>query len=233
MKIIVAIYVLGLILFAVYSCKRKYACEDCTEKKPPVANAGKDTTIVLPENSVLLNGSASYHPDGNRMIFRWSKYTGPSSYTIVDAASAKTNIKNLSEGTYQFILTIRDTLGLSASDTVSIRVAPDPAPLNQLIYDSLIWSYWHDPNDPQHLFDLISLEIYYFPVNLSIIPDYRLRVLVKKEANSDWIEANKPGNNGDCVPPFSYYYYPNALFIDSCPLDFSLVGKKGAVKIIY
>ena len=41
------------------SCKKKYFCENCDGNKRPGAHAGKDTTIVLPVDSVILDGSAS------------------------------------------------------------------------------------------------------------------------------------------------------------------------------
>jgi hypothetical protein len=93
-----------------------------TVTKPPVANAGPDQTITLPTNSVTLNGSSSFDPDGTVVKFLWSKVSGPSGSLITSPAQAVTSVKNLVEGTYQFRLIVTDNLGGSASDVVQIAV---------------------------------------------------------------------------------------------------------------
>jgi len=48
---------LSLIIFV--SCKKELSCEGCIgNNKAPIANAGKDTTIPLPKDSITLDGSA-------------------------------------------------------------------------------------------------------------------------------------------------------------------------------
>jgi len=93
------------ILFAVaiifISCK-KPSCEGCAgNNKPPIAAAGPDQVITLPTDSVLLDGSNSSDPDGKISDWRWTKISGPASFTISGSA-AKTPVKSLQAGIYNF-----------------------------------------------------------------------------------------------------------------------------------
>ena len=77
-------------LFFVLACIMIFSCrkEPVYNNQPPVAAAGKDTIVVLPVDSVVLNGGASYDPDGNIESFQWSKISGPSLFTIVNPSDA-------------------------------------------------------------------------------------------------------------------------------------------------
>ncbi|MEJ7588758.1 MAG: GDSL-type esterase/lipase family protein, partial [Ferruginibacter sp.] len=88
----------------------------------PVAMAGNDTTLILPLNSITLNGNASTDPGGTITSYLWTKIAGPSNYQIADPASAITVVKNLSEGLYSFVLGITDNNGAVNRDTVTISV---------------------------------------------------------------------------------------------------------------
>ena len=39
----------------------------------PIANAGNDTTIILPANTAILNASLSADPDNNIKSYQWTK----------------------------------------------------------------------------------------------------------------------------------------------------------------
>ncbi|XP_058057134.1 dyslexia-associated protein KIAA0319-like protein [Anopheles bellator] len=94
----------------------------------PVANAGGDQTVTLPTNILVMNGSRSSDDLG---IVRYSWTREPSSLaigTIIDDSDRKPvlMLTNIVTGRYVFKLTVHDGQGLSASDTVSIIVHPDP-----------------------------------------------------------------------------------------------------------
>lgn len=96
---------------------------------PPVANAGPDTTIYLPLDSIQLNASASYDPDGTISQYSWLKVAGPAQYKISNASIINPTISGLFAGTYQFELTVTDNAGISTKDTVFITVtATTPIP---------------------------------------------------------------------------------------------------------
>ena len=94
--------------------------------QPPVANAGSDQTITLPTNTVNLNGSASSDPDGTIASYAWAKISGPASATIANPSQATTGVSGLTQGVYEFQLTVTDNSGASAKDTIRVTVNPAP-----------------------------------------------------------------------------------------------------------
>lgn len=91
--------------------------------QPPVARAGFNTTITLPVNNVLLDGSASSDPDGTIAAYSWKKLGGPASGTITTTNADKTTVTGYTlDGTYVYELTVTDNQGLSTSSNVTITV---------------------------------------------------------------------------------------------------------------
>ena len=118
--IFIIVIVAGVILS---SCKKETSCEGCRENnKPPVSVAGPDQVITLPTDSISLDGSGSSDPDGMISGWLWKKISGPVSFNINAAATAKTIVRSLVAGSYQFELMVTDDGGLSAKDTVQITV---------------------------------------------------------------------------------------------------------------
>ena len=134
LKFAAYIFLSWIVIFT--SCKKEYSCETCgvnpsgSTNKPPIANAGPDQTIMLPMDSVSLDGSASSDPDGTISSFQWSKISGPASFIINNAATARTVIKNLAAGVYRFELKVTDNGGLSSKDTMRV-IVNDPAQPNR------------------------------------------------------------------------------------------------------
>lgn len=95
--------------------------------KPPVANAGNDTTIKAPSDSAHLDGILSYDPNDLVVGFQWTKVSGPSGENIIDATKRTTTVKGLKAGTYVFSLTVNDIYNAKASDSVKITVEPPPS----------------------------------------------------------------------------------------------------------
>jgi hypothetical protein len=105
------------------SCAKERSCEGCREtNKPPLAMAGPDQVIVLPLDSIQMDGSASSDPDGTIKAWSWKKISGPLSFLIVNSEVSKTVVKNLDSGVYRFELTVKDDMGLAARDTIQILV---------------------------------------------------------------------------------------------------------------
>jgi hypothetical protein len=90
--------------------------------RAPTANAGADQTVTVGE-AVMLDGSASFDPDGDALTYGWQQDGGPAlSFTA-----------NLSRPTFTaperaavltFTLTVTDTGGRAHSDAVIITVNP-------------------------------------------------------------------------------------------------------------
>jgi Secretion system C-terminal sorting domain/PKD domain len=88
----------------------------------PVANAGTDQTITLPENWVVLDGTGSYDPDGSIVSYSWTKISGLGGVTIVNSNTASPTATNLLAGQYVFELTVTDDAGATGKDQVTITV---------------------------------------------------------------------------------------------------------------
>lgn len=121
LKLAASVFVTGVVLFI--SCKKERSCENCRSiNQPPIANAGRDTIIALPKDSIILDGNASTDPDGTIISYKWAKIEGPVSANISKPDSSKTLLKSLVAGVYEFELTVTDNGGLSAKDTVQVMV---------------------------------------------------------------------------------------------------------------
>jgi lysophospholipase L1-like esterase/dienelactone hydrolase len=90
----------------------------------PVAKAGNDVVLTLPEDSVQLNGMNSFDSDGGIVSYSWAMISGPAQFLTNALASSSPKIKGLIVGTYRFELTVTDNLGAIGKDTVQITVNP-------------------------------------------------------------------------------------------------------------
>ncbi len=92
---------------------------------PPVADAGTNQTITLPNSSVTLTGSGS-EVNGAIASYAWSQVSGPSTATIAAAGQPQTGVSNLVQGVYRFQLKVTDNAGVSATATVQVTVNAAP-----------------------------------------------------------------------------------------------------------
>jgi hypothetical protein len=128
--------------FLVISCQKETSCEDClTANKPPLANAGFDRVIYLPQDSAVLDGSSSEDIDGTIVYWQWELISGPQSVKIVNKQLAKTLAYFSATGNYLFELSVRDNAGFTAKDTLQISVnsslnipSPEVSPGNLVFY---------------------------------------------------------------------------------------------------
>jgi hypothetical protein len=91
---------------------------------PPVACAGPDQSITPPVNTVILDGRCSSDPDSDIDTYLWTNVSGPASFQIANPSQPQTQVTGLTEGSFVFLLTVRDKSGLSSSDTVRVTVKP-------------------------------------------------------------------------------------------------------------
>lgn len=66
----------------------------------PIADAGPNQIIVLPQNTATLDGSASVDPNGSDLSYTWTQVYGPSTLSFSDAQEAQPTISTLAEGVY-------------------------------------------------------------------------------------------------------------------------------------
>jgi hypothetical protein len=128
---------LGALLFA---AALKVTAQSPPGNAAPVANAGPDQTVSLPDQAILRGWAVDDglpNPPGT-LIYEWSVISGPDAVTFGNAAAASTTAAFTSEGTYMLQLTASDG-ELSGDDTVAVTVyaapssppSPTPTPTNQ------------------------------------------------------------------------------------------------------
>src|SRR5436190_8364288 len=79
----ILIFCLAGLLFTV-SCKKDNTPDTSVQpvNKPPIANAGRDTSITLPTTHVILDGSKSSDPDNRPLTYKWTKISGPQHFAF-------------------------------------------------------------------------------------------------------------------------------------------------------
>ena len=81
--------------------------------------------LAYPGETVVLDGSGSYDPDGDTLTYSWVQDSGP----VVEMERADTNqprFEAVESGVVSVLLTVTDPGGLSGTDIVDvIIVAPD------------------------------------------------------------------------------------------------------------
>lgn len=88
--------------------------------RPPVADAGRDVSLELPQTTITLNGHA-YDADGTIATYQWRKYSGPF-VTLENDSTPSLTVSSLREGTYVFSLTVTDNLHATATDFITVTV---------------------------------------------------------------------------------------------------------------
>lgn len=116
--------------------------------KPPVANAGQNITISLPQTWVVLDASNS--TDDNKILaFKWEELEGPSSVTFENANSSKTNVTGLTKGLYTFKISVTDDNKNIASDKLFVTV--NQSEFFYLILSNVTWMTSLTSNTVKHL----------------------------------------------------------------------------------
>ncbi|MDH7462295.1 PKD domain-containing protein [Chitinophagaceae bacterium 26-R-25] len=90
--------------------------------KPPVASAGGNFNVQLPQGTVTLDGSLSYDPDGTISTYEWTKVSGPTGGTIVTPSGKTSQLTGLIAGTYVYQVKVTDNGGLTATAQVTVTV---------------------------------------------------------------------------------------------------------------
>ncbi len=153
---------------------------------PPVADAGQDQTVILPVNTVSLNGSGSY-ANGTIESYSWIQISGPKISSIEFPDASVTETGSLVAGSYAFELTITDNSGAISRDTMVVNVE-EPG-YNPDLLDNSLRIY------PNPVVRTATLEINTSQVNsklLVIITNMQGQVVYKKEFASEEKNIKNP-----------------------------------------
>ncbi len=86
----------------------------------PTASAGPDVTVMLPQSSIIIQGSGS-DPDGSISAYSWTQISGPIS-SLSGLRSPNLTVYSPKEGIYEFELKVIDNEGATGVDRVKIFV---------------------------------------------------------------------------------------------------------------
>ncbi|KAI1724556.1 dyslexia-associated protein like protein [Ditylenchus destructor] len=86
---------------------------------PPETSAGADQTIILPQNSAMLDGSAK--GEGKIASTHWKQIKGRK-VKIINADKPKASVVDLEEGTYQFRFDATNEAGFTSHAEVTLNV---------------------------------------------------------------------------------------------------------------
>jgi PKD repeat protein len=99
----------------------------------PIAHAGPDQSVI-PGEMVNLDGSLSYDPDSDPLMYTWSLQTKPDDSVLTDTDITDRNTQTPSftpdaDGTYIFKLVVSDKGSAGKPAYVRIHAAPPDIPL--------------------------------------------------------------------------------------------------------
>ena len=89
------------------------------ENRAPMANASATVPPVYRGQTVVLDGTASYDPDGDPLTFSWRQFGGPN-VTVTGASTATATFVPAEFGTYVFNLKVDDGFGGVAETSVTV-----------------------------------------------------------------------------------------------------------------
>lgn len=96
------------------------------DARPPIADAGPNQT-VNPSSLVILDGSASSDVNGDALSYSWTQLSGSKVELLSDRTANPSFSAGTDGGSYIFQLTVKNSVGASAIDLVTIGVKPLPA----------------------------------------------------------------------------------------------------------
>ncbi|SKC82426.1 gliding motility-associated C-terminal domain-containing protein [Ohtaekwangia koreensis] len=111
-----------------------------TINQSPIANAGSNQSLVLPNSTATITGSG-FDPDGSIVSYAWTQVLGASS-VLENINSPTLIVNNLTEGVYRYQLTVEDDDGASGSDFVDITVVAEGTnlpPIANAGFDQVIY----------------------------------------------------------------------------------------------
>jgi hypothetical protein len=196
------------------------ACtKDDVENKPPVVNAGSDTTVLLKttfNDTMILKGSAT-DPDGTVVGYSWTQISGPTSSKILYQGSASTKVTNLTVGTYVFQLMATDDKGATGVKTVTITLQTPPIitlalqpTQNPQEVELAVWgtadasdelapefaaAAWTHNGDPTYLRGLFAFDLNSIPSNATIVSAKLSLYSTPNPINGNQVDANFGSNN--------------------------------------
>jgi hypothetical protein len=208
-------FISALIIAGLFTACKK----DDVENKPPVVNAGSDSTISLKttfNDTINLKGSAT-DPDGTVVGYSWTQISGPTSSKILYQGSAATKVTSVTAGAYVFQLMATDDKGATGVKTVTITFQTPPIitlalqpTQNPQEVELAIWgtadasdelapefaaAAWTHNGDPTYLRGLFAFDLNSIPSNATIVSAKLSLYSTPNPINRNQVDANFGSNN--------------------------------------
>ena len=100
--------------------KMTFSYKEALPYIPPIAEAGANVSVILPNSTAILDGSGSNDPEGQTITYNWEQIYGPSVIIFDNKKIASPNISNLVEGVYKCRLTVYDGTYQDSDDVLVI-----------------------------------------------------------------------------------------------------------------
>lgn len=213
----------------VSSCKKENDDESLSENelpenRPPVADAGSDTTIYYPSGYAVLNGAGSYDPDGETDLkYSWTVSSDTALNLIIHTSSLPvTSAFNLiTPGEYEFNLTVTDVKGLVDRDKFTVRVVDSVcAKTSEIVLKDQVW---HD--------DGWGWMVIYADFNSLTHNGNFERMFIRRDGAKDWEEVIIYDLYTNYANRHTFTFGDGWLYI--YPPDPSAVGDTPDIKIVY
>ena len=204
--------------------------------KPPVVNAGNDTTYALKSSlndTITLKGSAT-DSDGVVLSYVWSQVSGPGSAKILYPGSATTKVTNVTTGVYVFQLLATDDKGATGVKTVTVTLqAPVIVNLNlqpnqnPMEVDLAIWgnldasdenapefaaAAWTHNTDPAYFRGLLRFDLGSIPTTATIVSAKLSLYSTPLPINGNQVDANFGTNNSMYIQRVSTSWTPTVTW---------------------
>ena len=106
-----------------------FTYESILDYAQPIADAGENILVVIPETNAVLDGTNSYDPEGIELTYQWTQIYGPSTLTFSDINSSQPTVSSIVEGVYLLRLDVdngsySDKDELYVISSTSTNIAP-------------------------------------------------------------------------------------------------------------
>lgn len=90
--------------------RMEFAYQEALDYAQPVADAGPNILVILPDILTTLDASASFDPESNPLTYKWKQIYGPSIVDFSNDMAITTQMSNLLEGVYSINLQVSNTV---------------------------------------------------------------------------------------------------------------------------
>jgi len=144
-----------------------------TENLPPTVDAGVDQALAAADFDTTLVAVAN-DPDGTIVTVLWEQLSGDGNVLFGATDQLTTTIDGLIGDAYEFVVTVTDDIGLTASDTVRVTRAVDYT----LVLTPVVDYENSGADDPQYDFQRIDREWYDITIEPPLESDQVVRLTI-------------------------------------------------------